>query len=118
MIRRCGAAVALAALCAMGGAGCASGPVGKTELCAGFDQVDQQFLRGNTGIGNPLFTAVDELADLADRYPGGAVAADAARLHAVGDDDSTDSNELRNATIKISALCDRPPIGLGFLVGR
>ena len=98
--------------------GCSIGPVDKQELCAGFDHLDEELLRGNVGIGNPLFDAAEDLGGLADRYTGEGVSADAAALHAVDDDDeSTDSNELRNATIQISALCGRPPVGLGGLMG-
>lgn len=98
-------------------AACSIGPVDRTELCAGFDKLDQELLRGNAGFGNPLFDAAEDLGGLADRYSGGGVSADAAALHAVGDDDSTDTDELRNATTAISALCDRPPVGLGGLLG-
>jgi hypothetical protein len=98
-------------------AACSAGPVDQAELCAGFDTLDTELLRGNAGFGNPLFDAVEDLGDLADRYTGTGVAADAEALHAVDDDESTDSNELRNATIQISALCGRPPVGLGGLFG-
>lgn len=97
--------------------GCSIGPVDKQELCAGFDHLDEELLRGNAGFGNPLFDAAEDLGGLADRYSGQGVSADAEALHAVDDDESTDSNELRNATIQISALCGRPPVGLGGLMG-
>jgi hypothetical protein len=97
---------------------CSSGPVTQSELCDGFDTLDTELLRGNAGIGNPLFDAAEDLGGLADRYDGPEnVSADAAALHAVDDDESTDSNELRNATTQISALCGRPPVGLGGLLG-
>lgn len=97
--------------------GCTNGPVDEQELCAGFDRLDAELLRGNAGFGNPLFDAAEDLGNLADRYPGQGASADAAALHAVDDDASTDPNELRNATIQISALCGRPPVGLGGLMG-
>lgn len=97
---------------------CSLGPVTRAELCDGFDTLDQELLRGNTGPGNPLFDAAEDLGGMAERYEGPEnVSADAAALAAVGDDSSTDSNELRNATIRISALCGRPPVGLGGLLG-
>lgn len=110
----CRAVTLLAATAAL--ASCAVGPTSKTDLCLGFDALDTQLTRGNAGFGNPLFDAAEHLGDLADRYPG--MATDAAALHAVGDDKSTDSNELRNATMHIQATCGRPPVGLGALMGR
>lgn len=97
---------------------CSLGPVTQTELCDGFDTLDRELVNGNTGPGNPLFDAAEDLGGLAERYEGPeTVDADATALASVSDDSSTDSNELRNATIQISALCGRPPVGLGGLVG-
>lgn len=117
MTRRAAPAV-LAALALLLLPACSVGPVTQAELCDGFDTLDQELLRGNAGPGNPLFDAAEDLGGMAERYDGPEnVSADAAALAAVGEDSSTDSNELRNATIQISALCGRPPVGLGGLLG-
>jgi hypothetical protein len=107
---------ALAATLATGVAlaSCSAGPASKAEVCTSFAKLDTQLAQGNAGFGNPLFRAITDLGDIADRYPGGSLASDAAALHAIGD--QTDSNELRNDTMHIQALCGRPPVGLGGLL--
>ncbi len=94
--------------------GCATGPTTKAELCAGLTELSEQTLRGNAGVGNPLFDAAGDLAGIAERYTSGGLADDAAALQAIADSDSTDTNELRNASMSIAAECDAPPVGLGF----
>ena len=106
----------LIVLAAAVAAGCATGPVDRDELCEGFDRLDEEVAGGNSGLGNPLFDAAGDLADLAEGYPGGRTSADAAALHTIADSDSTDLNELRNATMQVSTICERPPVGLGGLM--
>ncbi|MHA6622487.1 hypothetical protein [Pseudonocardia sp. DLS-67] len=109
--------IVLIVLAATVAAGCASGPVDRNDLCEGFDRLDEAVATGNTGIGNPLFEAAGDLADLADGYPGGHTSTDASALRTIADSDSTDINELRNATMQTSTICERPPVGLGGLMG-
>ncbi|MBM7790444.1 hypothetical protein [Tenggerimyces flavus] len=62
-------------------------------------------------LGNPLFRKADLLSDVAERYEERDLSADAAALERIADADSTNGNELRNATMGIADLCGHP---LGF----
>jgi hypothetical protein len=108
--------VAAVAAVAIGTAGCASVPSSKSELCASFSALDKQLLKGNGVFGNPLFHAVDDLGDIAARYPDATVSRDGAALHKIADSDSTSGGELMDATAHIANVCGHP-LGLGGLFG-
>jgi hypothetical protein len=108
--------VAAVAAVTVGTAGCASGPSTKSELCASFNTLDQQLLKGNGVFGNPLFRAADDLGDVAARYPDATVSRDGAALHKIADSDSTSGGELMDATGHIANVCGHP-LGLGALFG-
>ncbi|MDQ0795055.1 molybdenum ABC transporter substrate-binding protein [Streptomyces sp. B1I3] len=106
-----------AALLILTTAACGSfGPVGKEEVCTGFDELSAQFVQGNGVIGNPLFRKAEEMADLADRYDGTPdLSEDADGLHKVADSDSMSGQDLAENTTRIAGLCDRPMgFGTGF----
>jgi hypothetical protein len=94
-------------------AGCSFGPATRDELCAGFDELGDQALSGNAGLGNPLFREAGQLADLAERYDG-RLYGDADALRAIADSYATDLDQLRNASMHIADECGSSPVGFPF----
>jgi hypothetical protein len=88
--------------------GCASGPSTKDEVSKTFDELGTQLIQGNGVFGNPLFHKAGELGDLAARYPGQSLTADAEALKAIADSSSTSGGQLMAATGRITDLCGHP----------
>ena len=97
------AAGATAVALALGG--CSTGPSTQAEVCQAFDELASQAMRGN-GLGNPLFDAIDSLADKAGSYDGDAqVKQSAEQLKDIADSDSTSIAQLESATTAIGSMC-------------
>lgn len=111
-VRRTALYAAAAGLLALTTA-CATEPTSRQEVCDKYDDLGGR-LTGVAGvIGNPVFWAAGDLADIAERYEGPEdLSADAELLDEISDADETDTNELANATQNIAALCGHP-LGLG-----
>lgn len=111
-LRRAALAASAAGLFALTTA-CATGPTTRQEVCAKYDELGGR-LTGVAGvIGNPVFWAAGDLADVADRYEGPEdLSSDAELLDEISDADETDTEELSNATQNIADLCGHP-LGLG-----
>jgi hypothetical protein len=100
------------AIGAAGLAGCSTGPVDRRALCTEFDELGKK-LMGATGIfDNAVFSSAGDLADLADRYQGGGLSADASALERISDSDETNGFELERATSGTAKVCGHP-LGLG-----
>lgn len=97
--------------------GCATGPSTKAQLCAGFEELSQQLIKGNGIIGNPLFREVKSLGSVAERYDDAGVKADGAKLTAIGSSESTSGLELTDASSKIAAECGKPPLAINGFTG-
>ncbi|MFJ3667731.1 molybdenum ABC transporter substrate-binding protein [Streptomyces sp. NPDC090106] len=112
VLRRRAAVVAAAALLGWGTAACATGPTAKAEVCEKYDALGDRLGIGAV-FGNPVFSAADDLADVADRYEGPEdLSSDAERLGSIADADETSTVELSAATENVSALCGHP-LGIG-----
>ncbi|WP_328450370.1 MULTISPECIES: hypothetical protein [unclassified Amycolatopsis] len=109
-------AVALGAVVAValaGLSGCASGPVDRRALCTGFDELGRTLMTAVGGIfDNAVFSSADDLSDLAERYSGADLSADAAALGKIADSDETSGTELQRATRQTATVCGHP-LGLG-----
>ncbi|MFG1666291.1 molybdenum ABC transporter substrate-binding protein [Streptomyces sp. Y7] len=110
--RRIAAAVAAVGLLALATAGCATGPTSREEVCERYGSLNDRIGIG-TVVGDPVFWAAGELADVADRYEGPEdLSADAERLEAISDADETSLLELSEATGSVATLCGHP-LGMG-----
>jgi hypothetical protein len=107
-VRRTALAAAAAGLLALTAA-CATGPTTRKEVCDKYDDLGRRLMGIGGVIGNPVFWAAGDLADLAERYEGPEdLSADAERLDEISDADETDTTELSNATQSVAALCGHP----------
>ncbi|MEV6647100.1 hypothetical protein [Amycolatopsis sp. NPDC051371] len=97
---------------AAGFAGCATGPVDRRALCTGFDELGKDLMSANGIFDNAVFSSAGDLADLADRYQGGGLSADASALDRISDADETDNFELERATSETAKVCGHP-LGIG-----
>ncbi|WIY06723.1 hypothetical protein QRX60_23790 [Amycolatopsis mongoliensis] len=97
---------------AAGLAGCATGPVDRRALCTGFDKLGSELMSANGLFDNAVFASAGDLADLADRYQGGGLSADATALERISDADATNGFELERATSGTAKVCGHP-LGLG-----
>lgn len=100
------------AIGAVGLAGCATGPVDRRALCTGFDELGKDLMSANGIFDNAVFSSAGDLADLADRYQGGGLSADASALDRISDADETNGFELGRATSGTAEVCGHP-LGLG-----
>lgn len=111
------AATALALTAVM--TGCSTAPTTQAEVCAAYDELAEQALQGNGIFGNPLFKAVEKLADKAGAYEGGgSVAAAADRLHDIADADSTSIGEIEDAASAIGQLCGSGSLTMRGITGQ
>ncbi|MEV6623198.1 hypothetical protein AB0M83_03960 [Amycolatopsis sp. NPDC051106] len=96
----------------IGVAGCATGPVDRRALCTQFDELGQEFLTSSGLFDNAVFSSAGDLGDLAGRYQGGGLSADAAALERISDADRTNGFELERATAGTAEVCGHP-LGIG-----
>ncbi|WP_326943627.1 hypothetical protein OG439_27055 [Amycolatopsis sp. NBC_01307] len=112
-MKRAVAQAAVVAVALAGLSGCASGPVDRRALCTGFDELGRTLMTAVGGIfDNAVFSSADDLSDLAERYSGTDLSADAAALGKIADSDETSGTELQRATRQTATVCGHP-LGLG-----
>lgn len=93
---------------------CASGPSTTVAVCSAFDDLGGSVRVANGVYDNPVFHDADDLGDLAARYGGTDLGADAAALHRIADADSTSVTELQSATGTIARLCGHDLLGVAY----
>jgi hypothetical protein len=108
MSTRSVAALAAALFTAVALSGCSTQPSTRAQVCTTFGELGDQFVKGNGIIGNPLFHKADDLSDIAGRYAGSDLSADAKALHKLAKSDSVTGLQLMNATSHIAQLCGHP----------
>jgi hypothetical protein len=113
---RAGAALAVVAAGVLGLAGCASGPVGRAALCAGFDELGSDMTAANGFFDNAVFSSAGDLADLTGRYRGADLSTDSSALDRIADSDETTGSALRRATAGTAKVCGHP-FGVGTTSG-
>ncbi len=112
-MKRAVAQAAVVTIVLAGLSGCASGPVDRRTLCTGFDELGRTLMTAVGGIfDNAVFASADDLSDLAERYSGTDLSADAVALGKIADSDETSGTELQRATRQTATVCGHP-LGLG-----
>jgi hypothetical protein len=106
------AALTAAVAAAASVAGCSHGPADRQALCTQFDKLGGEMMTAYGILANAVFASAGDLADLARRYQGGGLAADADALQRISDSRETDGLELTKATSGTAAVCGHP-LGIG-----
>lgn len=96
--------------------GCApSGPTTEAELCEAYQEVYTQMSSPISGVyGNPVFSAIGDLASVSARYEGDGqdvVHSGAERLKEIADSDETSVGEVAMATGPVATVCGLPGLG-------
>ncbi|MEU5265672.1 hypothetical protein [Amycolatopsis sp. NPDC021455] len=106
------AALAAAVVAAASMAGCSHGPADRRALCTQFDKLGNETMTAYGLLANAVFASAGDLADLARRYQGGGLTADADALERISGSRETNGLELEKATSGTAAVCGHP-LGIG-----